>query len=571
MSIKNSEVIMAKEIKVDRDYKNVLNYSEQQMLDLVKANRVNGASNFGFVGDGFTNTIRVPFSYAECIQSNYLAFQNKFFANKWFFAWIDNVAYINDNTCELTFTVDSWSTWFSYWTPEVTFVNREHTNDDTIGANTISENIAVDEVVCEQTTQDSALNQYLYIAIMSNYDPANKQDYNYITAYNGMVFGSPIFLFPYNLTEGSEASNAETMKRIVKFIGGCVLAKRTDAIQCIFALPSALIKARDLELINKDDYYYYKLQYNYKPAEINFNINKRTTFSDYTPKNNKCFVYPYNYLEVTNMNGETNIYKYENFYNEQATFLLNLALQIGCSGRLIPTNYKKKTLNNEESIALGKYPTFSWSGDAYVNWLTEQAVNNVISPIMSLGATALGAVVGGVPGAIAGYAGANWLLGSGGSVDSSATKEAQSTVNTAVAGTANVGMSIANTVLGTFGNFYAGSLISNIPTGTNTADVNFVSNQIGFKFNEMRAKTEYLKRIDEFFTMFGYKTNSLKMPNITGRKNWNYVEISSNSDIGFGTVPSIYMEEINNACRRGVTIWHNHATLGDYSQDNSIV
>ena len=571
MSSKNSEVIMAKEIKVDRDYKNVLNYSEQQMLDLVKANRVNGASNFGFVGDGFTNTIRVPFSYAECIQSNYLAFQNKFFSNKWFFAWIDNVAYINDSTCELTFTVYAWSTLFSYWTPEVTFVNREHTNDDAIGANTIPENIAVDEVVCEQTTQDLSLNQYLYIAIMSNYDPANEQDYNYITAYNGMIFGSPIFLFPYNLTEGSETSNAATMQRIVKFIGGCVLAKRTDAIQCIFALPSALINARDLELIEKNDYYYYKLQYNYKPAEINFNINKRTTFSDYTPKNNKCFVYPYNYLEVTNMNGETNIYKYENFYNEQATFLLNLALQIGCSGRLIPTNYKKKRLNNEESIAIGKYPTFSWSGDAYVNWLTEQAVNNVISPIMSLGATAIGAVVGGVPGAIAGYAGANWLLGSGGSVDPKATKEAQSTVNNAVAGTANVGMSIANTVLGTFGNFYAGSLISNIPTGTNTADVNFASNQIGFKFNEMRAKTEYLKRIDEFFTMFGYKTNSLKIPNITGRRNWNYVEISSNSDIGFGTVPSVYMEEINNACRKGVTIWHNHATLGDYSQDNSIV
>ena len=97
------------------------------------------------------------------------------------------------------------------------------------------------------------------------------------------------------------------------------------------------------------------------------------------------------------------------------------------------------------------------------------------------------------------------------------------------------------------------------------------ANKTAKELNEMRAKTEYLKRIDEFLTMFGYKTNSLKMPKITGRKNWNYVEISANSDIGFGTVPSIYMETINNACRRGVTIWHNHTNLGDYSQDNSIV
>ena len=31
------------------------------------------------------------------------------------------------------------------------------------------------------------------------------------------------------------------------------------------------------------------------------------------------------------------------------------------------------------------------------------------------------------------------------------------------------------------------------------------------------------------------------------------------------------MSEINNACRKGVTIWHNHDNVGNYSLDNSII
>lgn len=84
-------------------------------------------------------------------------------------------------------------------------------------------------------------------------------------------------------------------------------------------------------------------------------------------------------------------------------------------------------------------------------------------------------------------------------------------------------------------------------------------------FHKLRVKTECLKIIDDYFTRFGYAVKSLAMPNITGRKYWNYVEI------GASEVPAKYMDTINNACRRGVTIWHNHANVGNYSLNNTIV
>lgn len=87
----------------------------------------------------------------------------------------------------------------------------------------------------------------------------------------------------------------------------------------------------------------------------------------------------------------------------------------------------------------------------------------------------------------------------------------------------------------------------------------------------MRAKKEYLQIIDDYFSRYGYKTNRTKVPNINGRTNWNYIQIGKSEIIGTGSVPSQYMEEINNACRRGITIWHNHNNIGNYNLNNNIV
>ena len=87
----------------------------------------------------------------------------------------------------------------------------------------------------------------------------------------------------------------------------------------------------------------------------------------------------------------------------------------------------------------------------------------------------------------------------------------------------------------------------------------------------MRCKLQYLKVIDDYFTRFGYAIKRLDTPHLTGRRNWNYIQIGSSDSIGYGDVPSSYMEQINNACRRGVTVWHTHDNIGDFSLDNSIV
>lgn len=540
----NSKIILVKNIKIDRQYTNVLSYTEAQMLELCRSQEhlVAQAENYSFLRN--TGTIMAGFTYAQCLQANYIAFQNPDYSNKWFFAWIDDVIYKGDRNTEITFTVDAWSTWFEKWNKKVCFINRQHVNDDTIGLHTIPENLDVGEVIEERETEDESYgNEFgYYVGVLSNWQikdgsdgtELNKGTQNAgISVYDNTVFGEQLFLF--------EITSIESFKNLALFLLRTNADGHIEDVNNIFILPNLAITASQLNLhtasVGGKEFNWYTLTYNTSPTKFNTTINKRHSFSDFNPKNNKCFVYPYNYLFVSNNNGSNNIYKYEDFTSNNCVFENQFSIAIGGSGRLVPKNYKSMITNDDEALPTGKYPTCAWSSDAFTNWLTQNGVNLVASIALTAGGVATAIATGGATLPI-------------------------------VAGAIT---SVAGTVAGTIGQFNQASLMPNIAGGQATGDVIWTCNRNKFTFREMRAKTEYLKIIDDYFTRFGYAIKSLELPNITGRKYWNYVEIGASEEIGYGEVPSKYMDTINNACRRGVTIWHNHANVGNYTLNNSIV
>lgn len=541
----NSKILLVKNIHIDKQYTNVLSYTEAQMLELCQANLVAQADNYSFLRP--TGSIMAGFTYAQCLQANYIAFQNPDYSNKWFFAWIDDVIYKGDKNTEITFTIDAWSTWFDKWNKKVCFINRQHVNDDTIGLHTIPENLDVGEVIQESITEDLAYgNDFGYwIAVASNWkikdgssgtellESDKGTQYSGITVYDNTVFGTQLFFF--HITDLSSFADLVLLLLRTNVDG------HIEDVENIFILPNVAIEQSKLTQhtasVGGQNFSFYTMGYDLTPKKFNTEINKITSFSDYTPKNNKCFVYPYNYLFVSNNQGSNNIFKYEDFNTENCIFENQFSIAIGGSGRIVPKNYKGMATNDDESLALGKYPTCAWSSDAFTNWLTQNSVNMAVS----LGLTA---------GAIAG------TIATGGATAP------------ALAGAV---MSVAGNIGNTIGQFYQASLLPNINGGQANGDVIWACNRNMFSFRQMRVKTEYLKIIDDYFTRFGYAIKSLAMPNITGRMYWNYVEIGASEEIGYGEVPSKFMDTINNACRRGVTIWHNHANVGNYSLNNTIV
>ena len=370
------------------------------------------------------------------------------------------------------------------------------------------------------------------------------EQFSGITPFNGLISGHQYILFDTG-TELSTIANAYNY--ISRTIARTNAEGHINDIRNLFAVPKALIKSSNLtyhiayttsaDADHKIEFY--TLDNGTIPVageHYTVTINKNTSYTGYTPKNNKVFQYPWNYLHVTNNNGNYNIYKYEDFYNQAtATFDISLALTIGVSGKLAPTNYKGQGIDMDNGIALAKYPTFAWSSDAFTNWLTSQAVNLAT----------------------------NWI---GGATSASRTKDSETPVTPEQAG-----FSIAGKIADTIGMFYTGSLMPSIDGGTNTGDVNFSRARNTFYFKRMMASLEDIKIADDYFTRFGYAIKKLEMPNLRGRTYWNYIEIGDSEEIGYGTVPNKYMDVINNIARKGTTIWHNHDNIGNWDLANTIV
>lgn len=568
MGQRNSEIIICKNIKLEKSYSDVLDYNEGQMVALCRQHAVATANNYSFIRKE-RNVIDTRFSYEDALKCNYMAFKNTDYSNKWFFAWIDEVIFKGDLNTEIKYTIDSWSTWFDKWTKKPCFIQREHTNDDTIGANTLQENLDIGDVIEEDSVYDISLSEYNWVAVETSWILAENSDGNEvleknrgkqfsgITVYNKQVFGNKIILFPYNYTSD--------LLKLALYI----LRTNSDGhiadIKNIFIIPDALINKSELILHTayveeKTDNFkidFYELPMSDDVKRLPIEINKINSFKNLNIKNSKCFCYPYNYLYVSNNVGNSNIYKYENFYDSlKATFEIILSISIGCSGKLIPTNYKKISKNYDESLPLAKFPTCSWSSDAFINWLTQNAVNEASN--MAFG-----------------------IFGAGNQYRSdieqvsrhnqAVQERGKGQEMTTLGADIGLGVNIAGTVARQIGNFYSGSLMPNIQGGQNTGDVTWADNANTFMIRCMRVKDENIKIIDEYFSRFGYLTNRVKLPNITGRQNFNYIEIGSSEEIGYGEVPSVFMNNINNACRRGVTIWHNHENLGNYNIENNII
>lgn len=518
----NSKIILSKNIKMDREYVNVLSFSENEMVTLCEQNKVVSSEKFSFIRA--SGTVQVPFSYGTCLQANYIAFQNPDYSNKWFFAWIDEIIYRGDNNTEIKYTIDSWSTWFDKWTKKPCFIQREHTNDDRIGANTLPENLDVGNVIQEDITIADLLGSEYYFIVSTTYNPVG--DVNFVGAnkINGILHGTQLFAFE---------SSSVWVVYLETFLRATNADGKISAIDSIYIAPKSLVDSigkREIE--GKYDgaiYKFYKINETDDAVTTIIDVDIPKTFNGINIKNKKCFTYPYNYLLVTNNVGNQNIYKYEEFGEsgipaDAILFTIEMALTIGCSIRLVPMGYKNIEYNYDESIPLAKFPTCSWATDAFVNWITNNAIN-IGTQVLATGA---GIATGNVK-------------------------------------------TVAGNIASLIGQFYQASLLPSIQGGNNSGDVNFASKQNVFKFINMRVKNENLKVIDDYFTRFGYSTNRVKEPNITGRQNFNYIEIGQSEEIGYGEVPASFMNDINNACRKGVTIWHNHNNLGNYNIENNII
>lgn len=510
-------------VPLESDYKHTVYFANAATQYLAMSQKVKHTfTNFSYQRKD--KYIRIPMHYDDLQDCNYVMYNNtgEDGAN-WVYAFITSMEYKNDETTWVYIETDVIQTYMFKYSVKPSFVEREHVNDDTIGLHTVPENLEMGEYICNFTQNVSALQNLKMVMGVTEWQDGTAEGGN---RYNGIYSG--IGYYAYNVTDVSTLNN---------IINTFATAGKADAITCLFLAPTFLTRTLEDSEEVTEDHTVNRVIASASTHAIQASFAKQQ--NPYSPKNNKLHTYPYNYLLVSNSNGASAIYQYEHFSGDSVTYSISGVLTPGGSIRFYPRNYKGIPVNMEEGLNLGKYPILNWQSDLYTNWLTQNGVNIAINMV-----TGLGQIVAGTAMAI-GTGGVGAAVG-GGQIASGATQ-------------------IANQV----GQIHQMSFTPPQAQGNiNCGDVITAMNYNTFTFYGMTIKEEYTRIIDEYFSMFGYKTNRVKVPNSNHRETWWYTKtIDANID---GEIRNDDLQKIKNVYNNGVTFWRSFAAIGDYSLSNAI-
>lgn len=463
----NSQLYICKGIPWDNDYTHVRLFDSAQAANsFILSHKFVERSRYNYVSKD--NTIRVDGYSDQYKDCNYIAFNNVSYNNKWYYAFITDIKYINDGSCLITFEEDVFQTWFYSATINPCFVEREHVNDDNIGVNTVPENIMMgDPVPVNVEIFDYPHTWYMYVSQINS----KINDIGLEIISPGDV-GNRTSGF-YKIKLGNELTNILTQVVEIYTHDGML-----EAINSVFACTDM-----------SDN------------TEKDVSIDPRDTFDGYKPKNNKLLCYPYNYCTVV-MAGSETPYRFEYFPNRKALFVLKQSSYPAGSGYLYPISYQSFSAqagvsrydlyNLENSVITGSYPTASFGASQFQNYLAQMGPSVAIGLVGSALATA-----GGV-----------------------------ATAN--VAATTSGVLSISNTIA----DIYKHSLVSETVKGTQAVSNIAYELGLVIRVKNMQIRSEYAKIIDDYLSAFGYKVCRIKTPNITGRANWNFVKTIDANVVG---------------------------------------
>lgn len=496
--------------------------------------------------------IRVGIPSEQLYDCNYLMFQNKGFQqsgqnDRWFYAFIESVEYINNKTSEIRFSIDVMQTWYFDYTVEDCFVVREHSATDVVGDNTLEEPFAIGDYVADNYETTGLFRDYV-VCLAKAANTIN------VPAIGG-IYGNRIY---HSVDIATYELNATGIGQLRTDLTGMEIFSSDKYILNIFMCPRGLIQ-------------------NANQALKTFNVSapvRGTHYGEdssdkyyYNPRNKKLLTYPYCFLRVNNLQGTTIDYKYERFNSQTPTFVGFSETTVTPSFVLIPEGYldNNNVASPQSVISINQFPMCGW------------ATTDFAPKVVQAGIAVAGGVVAGVAGAKAAsatsHAGAmnRGLQNAQEMFDrfeigtqelykwkdraDEASKDLASALETKDA------VAVANTI----GDYISNSIGVGGHISTSVPPINsmFMGGYFDIMMSKMHITPEYAKIMDDYFDRFGYTCKRVKRPNTHVRKHWTYTQ-TANCTIA-GSMPADDEAKICSIYNSGVTFWNNMNEVGEYT------
>lgn len=456
----NTTIRLLKDVPLDNTYRNTIYFAYVEN----QTSYFSGKTKYTFAAQSYQRvqkgTLRIGRKADDLYDCNYLMFQNTAYGNKWFYAFVTGIEYVNNETSEVSFEIDVMQTWHFDYDVKMSFVEREMSVTDKIGDNLVPENLETGDYVYKDLGLTSLFNLY-QIVIAATFD----EDMEDAT---GGMYGGVFSGLHYNVFS--------TWQSAASFISEATEQNKADGIVSIFMLPVAFTS-----------------DYQSTMPEV-FDIERDKHLSDidgYVPKNNKLFTYPYNLLYVTNNEGNVANYAFEYFSTDKCNFNVSGAMCCTPECMLVPLNYKGVEKNYNEKLTIGNFPQCAYTVDTFKAWVAQNQNQLALNAINAIGQTAAGAAV---------------MYASGGTLGAGMT----------LSGVQQIGNLVA-----TVGDK---STLPPQARGGGGSIINMANQIKGFQFYYAHIRAEFARIIDDYFNTYGYATHRVKIPNRVVRPHWNYVK-----------------------------------------------
>lgn len=456
----NTTIRMLKDVPLDNTYRNTIYFARVDN----QTSYFSGKTKYTFAAQSYQRvqkgTLRIGRKADDLYDCNYLMFQNTAYGNKWFYAFVTGVEYVNNETSEVSFEIDVMQTWHFDYNVNMSFVEREMSITDNIGDNLVPENLELGEYVYKDLGLTSLFDLY-QIVIAATFD----KDMNDAT---GGMYGGVFSGLHYNVFS--------TWQSAASFISEATEQNKAEGIVSIFMLPIAFTADYQSTI----------------PEVFDIERNKNLTDIDgYVPKNNKLFTYPYNLLYVTNNEGNVANYAFEYFNTDKCNFNVSGAMCCTPECMLVPLNYKGVEKNYNEKLTIGNFPQCAYTVDTFKAWVAQNQNQLALNAINAIGTTAAGAA--------AMYA-SKGVLGAG----------------MTLSGIQQIGSLVASVS--------DKSTLPPHARGGGGSIINMANQIKGFQFYYAHIRAEFARIIDDYFNAYGYATHRVKVPNRVIRPHWNYVK-----------------------------------------------
>ena len=586
----NSTIVLCKNLKIDNSYSDTIYFTSASAQEAYfKSKAIATIDNNTYVRKGL-GKVRVGIPIASLYNCNYMMFRNQSFENKWFYAFVVSVEYINNQTTELTFDIDVLQTWMFDYSPNRCYVDREHSSTDNPGDNLINEGLDTGEYTFMPNASFANLQNDLCICVASTLDDDGNDNNVDGQIYGGLYSG---------LTFRTYELNASGASNVTSFLQNASDNGREDSIVSIFVAPKQIVSGNGIAGQNND--------YTVKRPTSLFDYTHVNNIQEYTPHNKKLLTFPYVGILLYNNQGAQEELAYE-YFSDPNNCTFTLWGSSGCAPDVIviPIGYKH---NSDTFIMeLTGYPQCGWTTDSYKAWLAKNQpfISNDIDQIQTTTSYKAGSIniagnkdkantinsvinrasnaAQGISSAIGGVAGIDTAINPGKTV----ANAVNAGINAATQGF-NVGNDIyqyeqnkaQRTLDAAYNNNMAQLQIERLMAqkqvaqltppsyhGTSVGAAKLYCKDFAIRICAFSIQPQFAKRIDEYWDLFGYKTNRVKVPNRAVRPHWTYCKTQGCNFSG--SVPMNDMSQIRALYDGGIRWWKNGDEIGNYSLDNTV-